>query len=108
MQTEQFAYVWQYTIRADRLSDFLAAYRPDGEWTKLFSRDPNYIRTELFHDSDRSDRYMTIDYWTSRTARDAFRENYAAEFSRLDEKCEQYTLSEVFIGDFVVLDRTVA
>ena len=104
MQTERFAYVWQYTIRGDRLPEFLAAYRPDGEWTKLFSRDPNYIGTELFRDSDRPDRYMTVDYWTSRSARDAFREAY----SRLDEKCELYTLSESFVGDFVIIGRTVA
>lgn len=106
MQTERFAYVWQYTIRADQLSEFLAAYRPDGEWTRLFSQDPNYIKTELLRDSDRSDRYLTIDYWTSRAARDAFRENYSTEFSQLDRKCEQYTLNELFVGDFLILDRT--
>ena len=65
METERFAYIWQYTIDPRYRAEFLAAYSPDGDWAKLFLRDPEYFETKLFQDYNRSDRYMTVDYWTS-------------------------------------------
>ncbi len=108
MKAELFAYVWQYTIDPHREVDFLAAYRPDGDWAKLFMRDPEYIETKLFHDYDHSDRYMTVDYWTSKSARDSFREKFAVDFKEIDERCENYTLDEVLIGDYVIVGKGAA
>jgi hypothetical protein len=102
MTHSNFVYIWQYSIDLERESEFLAAYQSDGDWAKLFSRDPNYIRTELLQDSSKQDVYMTIDYWTSKSARDSFRETHSTEFANLDERCESYTVHEVLIGDFVI------
>ena len=104
MSTERFAYVWQYTVKPERLAEYLAAYRPDGAWAELFARDAGYLRTELFRDVDGADRYVTVDYWTSRAARDAFRERFAEEFSALDSACEDYTLEETFVGDYAIVE----
>ena len=104
MNTLQFVYVWQYTVRAERLAEYLAAYRPDGAWARLFAQGDGYLRTELFRDQDHPDRYMTVDYWASRAARDAFRAQYAEEFAALDSACEEYTVDETFVGDYVVVD----
>ena len=101
MTPARFAYVWQYTVRPDRLAEFLAAYSPGGDWTRLFSRDPAYLETVLFRDADDENRFVTIDYWTSRRDRDAFRQRHSVEFERLDSRCENYTEDEVFLGDFV-------
>jgi heme-degrading monooxygenase HmoA len=100
---ERFAYIWQYTIDPDCRQAFLAAYEPQGEWARLFSRDAAYIETVLLQDDKREDRYMTIDYWTSRSDRDAFREQYSIEFEELDSRCEAFTREEQFIGDFQVI-----
>jgi len=102
MKSGTFAYVWQYVVRESHRSEFLAAYGPTGDWVRLFSKDPAYIETVLLHDADHSDRYVTVDYWESRQARDSFRERYAAEFAALDSRCEKFTVREEFIGDFVV------
>ncbi len=108
MEAELFAYVWRYTIAPQYEVDFLAAYRPDGDWAKLFLRDPEYIETKLFHDYDQNDRYMTVDYWTSKSARDAFQEKFAVDFKEIDERCENYTLDEVLIGDYVIVGKGAA
>ena len=100
MTPGRFAYIWQYTIDPAHKQAFLAAYEPQGEWARLFSRDAAYIETVLLRDDKREDRYMTIDYWTSRSDRDAFRERYAIEFEELDGRCEAFTKEEQFIGDF--------
>ena len=105
MESARFTYIWRYTIRPERREAFLAAYRSAGDWARLFSRDPNYLGTDLLRNSSDPNEYLTIDYWTSASARDAFREQYAEDFAALDRECEDYTLDEALIGDFVVDTR---
>lgn len=104
MNSDQFTYVWQYTIHPDYESEFLTAYEANGTWAQFFRPDPGYVRTLLLRDVERTDRYMTIDFWRSKSARDAFRESHAAEFEQIDQQCEAFTVDETFIGDFVVVD----
>ena len=101
MASERFAYVWRYTIDPAQRPAFLAAYQPDGEWTRLFSRDPSYLETSLLENVEDEDCYVTIDYWASKADRDAFRERYCDEFDSLDRKCEKFTLEEHFLGDYL-------
>lgn len=103
MMATPFVYIWRYAVRAGMKEDFLKAYCQDGEWAQLFSTDPSYIRTDLLKSSDDADVYMTVDYWTSRDARDAFREKHRVAFDALDRKCEAYTKRETLIGDFIVM-----
>ena len=100
MPGERFDYVWQYTVDEANRRSFLNAYDANGDWVSLFSKDEAYIKTVLLHDADNENRYMTIDYWTSRNTRDAFRKKYHAEFLALDKACEAFTSSEEFLGDF--------
>lgn len=102
MDGAHFTYIWQYSIRPERREVFLAAYRSNGDWANLFSRDSNYIGTELLQNSSDRNEYLTIDYWTSKSARDSFRELFSVEFEALDRRCEEYTVNEVFVGDFVI------
>ncbi|NIN61300.1 MAG: hypothetical protein GTN55_02730 [Gammaproteobacteria bacterium] len=101
MTSERFAYIWQYTIDPTFREAFLAAYQPNGEWARLFSRDPSYIVTVLLQDDADEDRYVTIDYWKSKADRDAFRNRFSVEFDNLDSRCETFTLEEQFLGDFI-------
>jgi hypothetical protein len=105
MTDSNFVYIWKYAIRLERESEFLAAYQPDGDWAQLFSRDPNYVRTELLRDASENDVYVTIDYWKSKSARDQFRQIHTKDFDEIDKRCEAYTVSEDFVGDFVVHDE---
>ena len=84
MESARFTYIWRYTIRPERREAFLAAYRSAGDWARLFSRDPNYLGTDLLRNSSDPNDFLTIDYWTSESARDAFREQYAEEFAALE------------------------
>lgn len=101
MHAERFAYVWRYTVSPAKRQAFLVAYNADGDWAKLFRRDSSYLGTTLLVDVDDENRFVTVDYWTSRAARDAFRERYAGEFGELDGRCEAYTKSEEFLGDYL-------
>jgi len=108
MASSQFAYIWQYQIRPDCRSDFLKAYSPSGDWAELFSRDPSYLGTKLLQDAEDENGYATIDYWRSRSDRDSFRERFSAEYNELDRRCEEFTVNEHFVGDYVEIDDTAA
>lgn len=102
MQSKKFAYIWEYSVDDQRKADFLAAYNSTGTWAQLFRRDETYLGTELLVDDAAPRRFVTIDYWTSKSARDDFRERNRAEFDELDTRCEEFTSSETFIGDFII------
>ena len=97
-----FACIWKYVVRPERRQEFLAAYDQDGDWARLFRPDHQYIRTELLEDVKHANRFMTIDYWRSKKARDDFRQRHSSEYDDLDTRCESYTVSEEFVGDFVL------
>jgi hypothetical protein len=105
MKTQKFAYIWQYQIKDDHRADFLAAYESSGKWAQLFQKDEAYIETILLVDDSDPDRFITIDFWTSKTGRDDFRNRYRSEYVELDGRCEEFTVAEGFIGDFVVASR---
>ncbi len=77
---------------------FEQAYGPEGEWVKLFGRDARYRGTRLLRDLGRERVYVTVDEWESREAYEAFREKYAADYDRLDSKCDKLTVREESIG----------
>jgi len=104
MASARFAYCWRYTINPSRRPEFLAAYGPGGEWTRLFSHDSSYLRTVLLQDVADENQYMTVDFWESRAARDSFRDRYRDAFEQLDSKCEAFTVEEHFLGDYLEID----
>jgi len=92
--------VWEFRVRPERLSDFLSAYAPGGDWDLLFRRGEGYLSTELLRDERDATRFVTIDRWDSREARDRFRLRFREEYEALDRRCEAYTLEETPVGDF--------
>ena len=104
MKSDRFAYIWQYLIDPVYRGEFLAAYDSQGEWARLFSRDPSYIETMLLQDPEEENRYVTIDFWKSKADRDMFQKKYTIEFDRLDSRCESFTTKEQFLGDYLGVD----
>lgn len=101
MSTEsEYAYIWEYLVRPEAVSEFERTYGPEGLWADLFRRHSGYLRTELHRDLRRPGRYVTIDYWRSREACDAFRQEFASEFESLDKRCDLFTENETYLGEF--------
>ncbi len=100
-----YCYVWSYVVRPECLPAFRTAYGPDGDWVRLFQRDPEYIRTNFLGDLENPTRFMTIDFWTSREAFLSFRDRFRSEFEALDKSFDRLTVQESHLGDFRVLDE---
>jgi heme-degrading monooxygenase HmoA len=67
-----FVTVWEFRVHPEALAGFLSAYAPGGDWDRLFRRGDGYLSTELLRDERDPARFLTIDRWDSREARDGF------------------------------------
>ncbi len=95
-----YVIVWEFQVRPCMQRPFEEAYGPHGEWVKLFRQDPAYVRTELIHDVHEAGRYLTLDFWSSEAAYEAFRESRKDEYKSIDAQCEQMTESKRELGRF--------
>ena len=98
--TGEFVYIWEFQVKPGSEAAFEQAYGPDGDWVQLFRKARGYLRTELLRDTDKPNRYVTVDHWQSEAAQRNFRQKFAGEFEAIDKKCEALTESETLIGHF--------
>ncbi len=66
----------------------------------MFRRDPAYQRTLLLRDPLHDRTYVTCDFWETRKAYEAFRQNNLDAYLELDKRCEVLTTAECKIGVF--------
>lgn len=92
--------VWEFIAKGGFEEKFEKAYGPEGDWVKLFREGEGYIRTELHRDTGSRSRYLTIDYWKSKTSYDTFRSSHVREYQLIDERCSTLTTFEALIGAF--------
>jgi hypothetical protein len=90
--------LWKFEVPADAEERFVAAYKSDGDWARLFAAAPGFIRTELWRSGDR--HYLTADYWRSAADFEGFQTNLGETYRRLDEKLEGVSGIETFVGAF--------
>ena len=96
----QHVYIWEFIVSAEHAGAFERAYGSSGDWVQLFRRATGYLRTELHRDRSQPRRFITIDYWESKEAWEAFRTRFAEEFEALDDECAAWTTHEAEIGRF--------
>ena len=95
-----FVVVWQFEISEDKITEFEAAYGPDGAWAKLFRSSPNYQGTELIRDAYIPGAYLTIDRWASEEDFRAFRKQHDQDYEVIDRQCDSLTNKETRIGAY--------
>jgi heme-degrading monooxygenase HmoA len=94
--------IWQFDINPVSREVFERAYGPNGDWAQLFRRSPDYLDTQLLHDTANSDRYITLDRWRSADALAAFKAANLTDYEALDRRFEALTFSETHMGTFRV------
>jgi quinol monooxygenase YgiN len=94
--------VWEFMAAAGREAEFERAYGPDGDWVRLFRRDPAYLGTDLLRDPVTPNRFLTVDRWTSEAACDAFARQHRAAYQEIDARLAPLCDRELKIGAFTV------
>ena len=94
--------LWTFEVPAETEDRFVAAYKSDGEWAKLFAAAPGFIRTELWRSGE--GLYLTADYWRSLGDFEVFQASLGEAYRKLDEELEGVAAIESFVGAFDLAD----
>ena len=94
--------LWRFEVSPETEARFVAAYKSDGEWAKLFARAPGFIRTDLWR--EREGIYLTADHWQSVEAFERFQVESGEAYRRLDAELENISGLESFVGAFDLVD----
>jgi heme-degrading monooxygenase HmoA len=87
-------------VRPEKIHDFVAAYKANGDWAQPFGLADGYKGTELLSSTDGADRFVTIDRWRSVDDVARFEEQFGNQYRTLDRQFEGFTLSERKLGTF--------
>lgn len=93
-----YVIIWEYQIKAERVAEFEEIYSATGAWAKLFQRSKGYLGTELLADTKHTDRYLTVDRWSSLQEYVSFLAEWKSDYERLDAQCEGLTEQEARLG----------
>src|SRR5580658_5065714 len=65
---EMVRVVWEFFVRADRVTDFEKYYASSGRWADLFRKSEGFRGTVLLRDTENARRFLTIDSWENASA----------------------------------------
>ena len=95
-----FVVIWEFKVRAGEGKRFESEYGHDGVWAQFFRQDEAYFGTELIRNLKAEHTYLTLDFWKSQEAYEAFRARHAAEYRTIDAECETMTENEREVGRY--------
>ncbi|MEO9967922.1 MAG: hypothetical protein ABJF11_19175 [Reichenbachiella sp.] len=93
--------IWRYQVKPECVRDFLKIYDSSGEWAQLFSKSTDYIKTELFYETNAIQFFLTIDYWKSKKAFEEFYKTNKKEVALIDAMGDKLTVLEEKLGEFI-------
>lgn len=89
--------LWEFRVKPGCEAAFEAAYGSEGDWARLFRRDPGYRGTELLRVAT-ARGYITIDRWVSRAAFETFQRKHRKDYDALDRMLSKLTERETPLG----------
>jgi heme-degrading monooxygenase HmoA len=93
--------LWRFDVPSEKEARFVAAYKSDGDWVRLFATDPGFIRTDLWREADGT--YVTADHWESAAAYERFQAGSGDAYRQLDAELEDIAGVETFLGAFELI-----
>jgi heme-degrading monooxygenase HmoA len=94
VQMGELVRLWEYDVRPGRVTEFVAAYGPDGDWARLFAGAEGYLGTELFGSTSTATRFITADRWRSGGEWAAFLSRTRPAYDELDDRLSPLTLAQ--------------
>jgi heme-degrading monooxygenase HmoA len=79
-----FVALWEFEVKPGCEQRFEEAYGPEGDWARLFRRQPHYLETRLVRDTLRPGVYLTMDFWQSRGAYESFMDGHRNEYDKME------------------------
>jgi len=95
-----FLALWEFEVKSGCEERFQSVYGAEGEWARLFRTDPNFLETRLLRDAVQGNKFVTLDFWETRSAYESFKELNHAAYLKLDKACQPLTNFERCLGYF--------
>ncbi len=95
-----FLALWEFEVKSGCEERFRSVYGAEGEWARLFRTDPNFLETRLLRDPVQANKFVTLDFWESRSAYESFKELNHAAYLAMDRNCQSLTTFERCLGYF--------
>ena len=95
-----YTILWRYTVKPVAVADFERHYNEAGSWVEIFRTAPGYVKTQLYRDANDPHVFLTLDYWQSEVAFNAFDAAGNAAYQALDKICAAFTTHEERLGAF--------
>jgi len=95
-----FLALWEFEVKSGCEELFQSVYGADGEWARLFRTDENFIETRLVRDVVQVNKFVTLDFWETRSASESFKELNHSAYLKLDRDCQSLTVFERCLGYF--------
>ena len=98
-----YVILWEFVVPPEKVDAFIAAYKDDGAWAKLFELAKGYVGTELLRSTEAGPEptFLTVDRWQHAEDFTRFQEQFGDEYKALDTELEGLTVSERKLGMFV-------
>jgi heme-degrading monooxygenase HmoA len=98
-----YVILWEFVVPPEKVDAFIAAYKDDGAWAKLFAQAEGYAGTELLcsTEADQEPTFLTIDRWNSAEDFTRFRKQFGTQYRTLDTQLQVLTVRERKLGMFV-------
>jgi heme-degrading monooxygenase HmoA len=94
-----YVILWEFVVPPGKADAFIAAYKDDGAWAKLFAQAEGYVGTELLCSTDGA-RYITVDRWQHAEDFTRSQEQFGDEYKALDTELKGLTVRERRLGMF--------
>jgi heme-degrading monooxygenase HmoA len=95
-----FLALWEFEVKSGCEQRFQSVYGGDGDWARLFRTDPNFLETRLLRDAVQPNKFVTLDFWESRSAYESFKELNHTAYLAMDRSCQGLTTFERCLGYF--------
>ncbi len=97
-----FVILWEFEVKPGSEDRFQNAYGPEGQWVRLFQRDPHFRGTQLQRDPSRPLYYFTIDFWDSESAYNHFLAANRAAYEEIERVGDALTVHERRVLAFTI------
>ena len=98
-----YVILWEFVVPPEKVDAFIAAYKDDGAWARLFAQGEGYVGTELLCSAEAGQEptFLTIDRWQHAEDFSRFQEQFGDEYKALDTELEGLTVRERKLGVLV-------
>ena len=95
--------VTEFEVKDEARGEFELAYGPGGAWSRLFATCAGFRGITLLRDTEKPQRYLTIETWDTQAQRERILPDRQADYASIQARLADWTEGRTELGTFRVL-----